>query len=50
MYPIDKSIVKRLKDALPDVEILTPDSPGYEESLKRFNPASERRAVSPVTP
>jgi hypothetical protein len=45
MRPIDDSIVEKLKDVVPDLKILKPSSPGYEESLKRFNPDSERRAV-----
>ena len=41
-----KQIYQTFADALQGVEILTPGKDGYEESLKRFSEAAEKRAVS----
>ena len=44
---IDKQEVEKLKANLsPSSEVLTPDSEGYAESIKRWSSAAEKPAVS----
>ena len=44
---IDKQEVEKLKANLSSSsEVLTPDSEGYEESIKRWSSAAEKPAVS----
>jgi hypothetical protein len=43
---IDKQEIEKLKASLsPSSEVLTPDSEGYAESLKRWSSAAEKPAV-----
>jgi hypothetical protein len=47
---IDKKEVERLKASLSSSsEVLTPDSEGYAESIKRWSSAAEKPAVRTLT-
>lgn len=46
---LSPSITKQLQAELKGVSILTPESEGYEASLKRWSETAEKRAVSPST-
>jgi hypothetical protein len=48
---IDKKEVEKLKASLSSSsEVLTPDSEGYAESIKRWSSAAEKPAVRTPTP
>jgi hypothetical protein len=46
--PLNAPVVEKLKIALPDLLVLTPQSLGYEKSLERQTINGEKRAVSPL--
>ena len=46
MTMLSSSVIDQLKAELPNTTILTPESEGYEASLKRWSEIAEKRAVS----
>lgn len=45
---IDDSLVQELRNALGNSTVLTPESEGYQASIKRWSDAIEKRAVSQI--
>jgi hypothetical protein len=45
MSLMDKSIIKKLKAALPNLHVVTPDSPDYGKCLERSMKNTEKPAV-----
>jgi hypothetical protein len=45
MVGLNSSLIGQLKEAFPDLVILTPGSPEYEENMLRWNAAAEKKAV-----
>jgi hypothetical protein len=45
MAKLNPSLIAELREKFPNLVILTPESPEYEENMYRWNVAAEKRAV-----